>query len=86
MSKTTFEVISKDGEIVHEDFKAIAKKVRKNCRHALLEGCGGVAQSEWHASEGEGDKRTSEQVFSLIVGVDSNLIVARISVKKAEVV
>ena len=45
-----------------------------------------VAQSEWHASESEGAKRTSERGLLLIVGVDSNLIVARVSVEKAEVV
>ena len=54
--------------------------------HASLKGRGGVAQFEWHASEGKGAKRTSERGLLLIVGVDSNLIVARISVEKAEVV
>ena len=51
-----------------------------------LEGRWGVAQSEWHASEGEGAKRISERGLLLIVGVDSNLILARVSVKEAEVV
>ena len=86
VSKTTFEVVSKDGEIIYEDFYAIAKKVGEDSRHTSLEGRGGVAQSEWHASEGEGAKRTCEHRLLLIVGVDSNLIVARISVEKAEVV
>ena len=62
---------------------SVAKKVTKNCRHASLEGRGGVAQSEWHASKGEGAKRTCERRLLLIVGVDSNLIVARISVEEA---
>ena len=47
---------------------------------------GGIAQSEWHASEGEGAKRTCERCLLLIVGVDSDLIIARVSVEEAEVV
>ena len=87
MSKTSIEVVSKDGEIVHENFKTVAKKVREDGRHTSLEGRGGVAQSKWHASESEGAKRTSERGLLLIVGgVDSNLIIARVSVEEAEVV
>ena len=86
VSKTSLEVVSKDGEIIHEDFLTVAKKVGEDSRHTSLEGRRGVAQSEWHASEGEGAKRTCERCLLLIVGVDSNLIIARISVEEAEVV
>ena len=53
--------------------------------HTSLEGRGGVAQSEWHVSEGEGAKRTCERRLLLIVRVDSNPIVVRISIEEAEV-
>ena len=56
--------------------KLSPRKSKKNCRHASLEGRGCVAQSEWHVSEGEGAKKTSERGLLLIVGADSNLIVA----------
>ena len=63
-------------------FARVTKKVREDCLHASLKCCEGIAQFEWHASEGEGAKRTCERHLLLIVGVDSNLIVARISVEK----
>ena len=86
VSKKTFEVVSKDGEIVHEVFYGVAKKVRKYCHHASLEGRGGIAQSEWHAFEGDGAKRTSERGLLLIVEVDRNLIIAQVPVEEAEVI
>ena len=61
-------------------------KVREDSRHASLEGRGGVAQSEWHASEGDGAKRTCEHCLLLIVRVDSNLVIAQIFIEKAEVI
>ena len=45
----------------------------------------GVAQSEWHASEGEGAKRTCECRLLLILGMNSYLIIARISVEEEKV-
>ena len=44
--KTTLKFNSKDGKVVHENFQAVAKKVREDCRHASFKGRGGVAQSE----------------------------------------
>ena len=44
-----------------------------------------IAQFEWHASDGEGAKWTCERCHLLIVGMDSNMIVARIFIQKAEV-
>ena len=85
MGKRTLKVVSKDKKVVHEKFKAIAKKVGEDCRHALLKCCGGGAQSKWHASEGECAKRVCERCLLLIVGMNCNLVVARISVQKAEV-
>ena len=85
MSQTAFEVISKDGKIVYQNFQAIAKKVREDCHHTSLKGRRGIAQSECHAFEGECAKKTCECHLFLIVGVSCNLIVARISVEEAEV-
>ena len=42
VSQTAVEVISIDGEIVHEDLETVAKKVREDLRHASLECCGGI--------------------------------------------
>ena len=42
MSQKTIEVISKDGQIIHEDFENFAKEVGEDCRHTLLECRGGV--------------------------------------------
>ena len=66
--------------------KLSPRKSEKNCRHASLEGHGGITKSEWNAFEGESAKQTSERSLLLIIGVDSNLIVARVSVQKAEVI
>ena len=85
MSKTALKVVSKDEKNVHENFQAIAKKVGEDCRHTSLKGRGGIAQSEWHASEGECAKRTCEHRLLLIVAMNCNLIVARISVEEAKV-
>ena len=60
-------------------------EVEEDHHHTLLKGRGGVAHSEWHASEGEYAKGTCERHLLLIVGGNGNLIVARISVKEAEV-
>ena len=46
----------------------------------------GIAQSEWHASEGKCSKRTCEHRLLLIVGLNRNLVIARISVEEAEVI
>ena len=80
VSKTTIEFVSKYGEVVHENFQAIAKKVREDCHHASLKCRGGVAQSKWHASEGKCAKSTCERHLLLIIGMDRNQVVARISV------
>ena len=85
MRKATLKIVSKEIEVVHENFKTIAKKVGEDRRHTSLKGRRGVAKSEWHVSEGEGAKRTCERHLLLIVGMNSNLIVAQISVEEAEV-
>ena len=85
MSKTVVEVVPKDGEVIHENFQAVAKKVGEDYRHALLKCRGGVAQSKWHASEGEYGKRTCERRLLLIVGMNHILVVARLSVQEVEV-
>ena len=76
MSQTAFEVVSKFGEIAPENFKSVAKKFGEDYRHASLKSCGGVAQSEWHASEGKGAKQICERRLLLIIGMNRNLIVA----------
>ena len=76
---TTLKIISKDAEVVHE---TVAKEVKEDCRHTSLKGRGGVAQSKWHASEGECDKGTCERRLLLIVEMNDNLIVAQISVEE----
>ena len=43
VSKTAVEVVSKDGEVVHENFQAVAKKVGEDFWHALLKCHGGIA-------------------------------------------
>ena len=85
MSKKTLKVISKDEKVAHENFQAIAKKVGEDCRHASLKCPVGVAQSKWHASEGECVKETCERRLLLIVRMNHNLVVTRISIQKAEV-
>ena len=85
MSKTTVEVISIDKEVIHENFQDITKKVGEDCHHASLKYCTGVAQSKWHACEGEYAKRTCERRLLLIFGMDYNLVVAQISVQEAKV-
>ena len=85
MSKTTLKIVSKDAEVVHENFSSVAKEVGEDCRHTSLKRRGGVAQSEWHASQGECAKGTCERRLLLIVKMNSNLIVARISIEEAEV-
>ena len=42
MSQRAVEFILKDGEIVHEDFRAVAKEVREDHDHTLLECRGGI--------------------------------------------
>ena len=42
MSKTVVEVVSKDGEFLHENFQDVAKKVREDYRHALLKSTGAL--------------------------------------------
>ena len=64
MSQTAFEVVSKDGKIIYQNFQAIAKKFREDCRHISLKGHGGVAQPECHAFEGECAKRHVNVIFS----------------------
>ena len=86
MSKTTIKVVSKDGEVFYENFQAVAKKVGEDCCHASLKCHGGVAQPEWHASEGKCAKRTCEHRLLLIVEMNHNLVVARISIQEAEVI
>ena len=76
MSKTTFEVVSKDAEVVHENFQAVTKKVEEDCCHASLKGRGGITQSKLHASEGECAKGTYKHRLLLIVGMNCNLVVA----------
>ena len=76
MSKTNLIIVSKDGEIFHENFQAVAKNVREDCRHTSLKGHGGVAQSEWHASEGKCAKETCKHRLLLIVWMNYNLVVA----------
>ena len=50
-----------------------------------LKGRGGIAQSEWHTSAGEGTKQTCERHLLLIVEMNSDLIITRISNEKSEV-
>ena len=71
--------------MVLENFQAVTKKVKEDCRHTSLKGREGVAQSEWHESEGEWAKRTCERRLIMIIGINVNLIVARISVTKVEI-
>ena len=80
VSKTAVKVISKDREVVYENFQVVSKKVRKDCSHASWKCRGGVAQSKWHACEGEFSKRTCERHLLLIVGMNQNLVVAQISI------
>ena len=44
-SEIAAEVISKDGEIIHENFETVAKKVREDCHHTYLEYHGGLHSS-----------------------------------------
>ena len=37
MSQTGIEVVSKDEEIVDEDFETVAKKIEEDCCYASLE-------------------------------------------------
>ena len=76
MSKTTLKAVSKDREIIYENFQAVAKKVGEDFNHASLKGCGGVAQSERHAFEGECCKRTCERRHLLIFRVNCSVVVA----------
>ena len=80
MRKTTIEVVSKDGEVVYENFQAVAKKVGEDCRHTSTKCHEGIAQSKWHASEGECAKRTCERRLLLIIVMNRTLVVARISI------
>ena len=48
VSKTAVKIISKDREVVHENFQDVAKKVREDCRHASLKYRRCIAQSKWH--------------------------------------
>ena len=85
MSKTTVEVIFKDGEVVHENFQAVTKKVGEDFRHALLKCREGECEGECHVSKGECAKRTCECHLLLIVGMNRNLVVTRIFVEDAKV-
>ena len=77
VSKIVVEVVSIDGEVIHENFQAVAKKVREDSN--------GRCTIQMASFEAECVKRTCEHRLLLIVGMDCNLVLARISIPKAKV-
>ena len=86
VSQAAVVVISKDEEIVHEDFETVDKKIGEDCRLTSIECHGGITLSEWHLSKTKRAKGTCKLYLFWIIRINSNLVIGRVSIQEAKVI
>src|SRR4051812_44689275 len=85
MCQVVIKQISSYYKVVHEDLNKLPNHIKKDSHHASLKSCRCIGHAKWYPSVCVRSIRTHEHSLLLIFRSDINLIITKISVKKAVV-